>query len=118
MARLGNYFTYLNQNGNAHHQLCAAYHVLRTCHDNCKLMPEEFVLQKADFEIHFLELSHHWVKYGLTLFKMSKKKILNKYFTQQSSGTNLWKTVDMLEDKLDSSDNLGEENLKDLGAEK
>ncbi|KAF9822903.1 hypothetical protein SFRURICE_010432 [Spodoptera frugiperda] len=33
-ARLGNYFTYLNQIGNARHHLCAAYHVLRTCHDN------------------------------------------------------------------------------------
>lgn len=117
-ARLGNYFTYLNQIGNARHHLCAAYHVLRTCHDNCKLMPEEFVLQKADFEIHFLELSHHWVKFGLTLFQMSKKKILNKYFTQQSSGTNLWKTVDLLEDRLNSSENLADENLKDLGAEK
>lgn len=117
-ARLGNYFTYLNQIGNARHHLCAAYHVLKTCHDNCKLMPEEFVLQKADFEIHFLELSHHWVKFGLTLFKMSKKKILNKYFTQPSSGADLWKTVDLLEDRLDSSDNLEDENLKDLGAEK
>ncbi|KAJ8738005.1 hypothetical protein PYW08_000600 [Mythimna loreyi] len=117
-ARLGNYFTYLNQIGNARHHLCAAYHVLRTCHDNCKLMPEEFVLQKADFEIHFLELSHHWVKFGLTLFKMSKKKILNKYFTQPSSGADLWKTVDLLEDRLDSSENLEDENLKDLGAEK
>ncbi|KAJ8736796.1 hypothetical protein PYW07_000067 [Mythimna separata] len=117
-ARLGNYFTYLNQIGNARHHLCAAYHVLRTCHDNCKLMPEEFVLQKADFEIHFLELSHHWVKFGLTLFKMSKKKILNKYFTQPASGADLWKTVDLLEDRLDSSENLEDENLKDLGAEK
>ncbi|CAH0703178.1 unnamed protein product [Spodoptera exigua] len=117
-ARLGNYFTYLNQIGNARHHLCAAYHVLRTCHDNCKLMPEEFVLQKADFEIHFLELSHHWVKYGLTLFKMSKKKILNKYFTQPSTGADLWKTVDLLEDRLHSSEKLDEENMKDLGAEK
>ncbi|CAH1647408.1 unnamed protein product [Spodoptera littoralis] len=117
-ARLGNYFTYLNQIGNARHHLCAAYHVLRTCHDNCKLMPEEFVLQKADFEIHFLELSHHWVKYGLTLFKMSKKKILNKYFTQPSTGADLWKTVDLLEDGLDNSEKLDEENVKDLGAEK
>ncbi|CAH0577801.1 unnamed protein product [Chrysodeixis includens] len=117
-ARLGNYFTYLNQIGNARHHLCAAYHVLRTCHDNCKLMPEEFVLQKADFEIHFLELSHHWVKYGLTLFKLSKKKILNKYFTQPSTGADLWKTVDLLEDRLDNSEKLEEENLKDIGAEK
>ncbi|XP_022832227.1 protein KBP homolog [Spodoptera litura] len=117
-ARLGNYFTYLNQIGNARHHLCAAYHVLRTCHDNCKLMPEEFVLQKADFEIHFLELSHHWVKYGLTLFKMSKKKILNKYFTQPSTGADLWKTVDLLEDGLDNSEKLDEENVKDVGAEK
>ncbi|KAF9810938.1 hypothetical protein SFRURICE_005364 [Spodoptera frugiperda] len=117
-ARLGNYFTYLNQIGNARHHLCAAYHVLRTCHDNCKLMPEEFVLQKADFEIHFLELSHHWVKYGLTLFKMSKKKILNKYFTQPSTGADLWKTVDLLEDGLENSEKLDEENVKDLGAEK
>ncbi|XP_026736882.1 protein KBP homolog [Trichoplusia ni] len=117
-ARLGNYFTYLNQIGNARHHLCAAYHVLRTCHDNCKLMPEEFVLQKADFEIHFLELSHHWVKYGLTLFKLSKKKILNKYFTQPSTGADLWKTVDLLEDRLDNSEKLEEENMKDLGAEK
>lgn len=117
-ARLGNYFTYLNQIGNARHHLCAAYHVLRTCHDNCKLMPEEFVLQKADFEIHFLELSHHWVKYGLTLFKISKKKILNKYFTQTSSGADLWKTVDLLEDRLGSSENLEDENLKDQSTEK
>lgn len=117
-ARLGNYFTYLNQIGNARHHLCAAYHVLRTCHDNCKLMPEEFVLQKADFEIHFLELSHHWVKYGLTLFKLSKKKILNKYFTQPSTGADLWKTVDLLEVRLDNSEKSDEENMKDLGAEK
>ncbi|PZC76577.1 KIF-binding protein [Helicoverpa armigera] len=117
-ARLGNYFTYLNQIGNARHHLCAAYHVLRTCHDNCKLMPEEFVLQKADFEIHFLELSHHWVKYGLTLFKMSKKKILNKYFTQPSTGADLWKTVDLLEDRLESTEKVEEENMKDMGAEK
>uniref|UniRef100_A0A2A4IWB5 KIF-binding protein n=1 Tax=Heliothis virescens TaxID=7102 RepID=A0A2A4IWB5_HELVI len=117
-ARLGNYFTYLNQIGNARHHLCAAYHVLRTCHDNCKLMPEEFVLQKADFEIHFLELSHHWVKYGLTLFKMSKKKILNKYFTQPSTGADLWKTVDLLEDRLENTEKIEEENMKDLGAEK
>ncbi|XP_050559955.1 KIF-binding protein-like [Spodoptera frugiperda] len=119
-ARLGNYFTYLNQIGNARHHLCAAYHVLRTCHDNCKLMPEEFVLQKTDFEIHFLELSHHWVKYGLTLFKMSKKKILNKYFAQTSTGavSDLWKTVDLMEDAPDNSEKIDEEFAKDLGAEK
>ncbi|NP_001138803.1 uncharacterized protein LOC100270783 [Bombyx mori] len=102
--------------GNARHHLCAAYHVLRTCHDNCKLMPEEFVLQKADFEIHFLELSHHWVKYGLTLFKLSKKKILNKYFSEPSCRTDLWKTVEMADDNHDTK--IQEENLKDLGAEK
>lgn len=94
-ARLGNYFTYLNQVGNARHHLCAAYHVLRTCHDNCKLMPEEFVHQKSDFELHFLELSHYWVKYGLTLFKLSKKKVLSKYFSRPSSKADLWKSVDM-----------------------
>ncbi|KAG6456315.1 KIF-binding protein-like [Manduca sexta] len=116
-ARLGNYFTYLNQMGNARHHLCAAYHVLRTCHDNCKLMPEEFVLQKADFEMHFLELSHHWVKYGLTLFKLSKKKVLNKYFSQPSSKSNLWKTVDLLEEHMEDN-KFEEENVKDLGAEK
>ncbi|XP_075991317.1 KIF-binding protein-like [Anticarsia gemmatalis] len=117
-ARMGNYFTYLNEMGNARHHLCAAYHVLRTCHDNCKLMPEEFILQKADFEIHFLELSHHWVKYGLTLFKLSKKKILNKYFTQPSNASNLWMTVELQEDKLDVSEKSDEENIKDRGAEK
>lgn len=117
-ARLGNYFTYLNSLGNARHHLCAAYHVLRTCHDNCKLMPEEFVLQKADFEIHFLELSHHWIKYGLTLFKLSKKKILNRYFTQPSSRPDLWKTVDMLDENLTNGEASEEENTKDQGAEK
>lgn len=117
-ARLGNYFTYLNQLGNARHHLCAAHHVLRTCHDNCKLMPEEFVLQKADFEIHFLELSHHWVKYGLTLFKLSKKKILNRYFTQPTSRADLWKTVDLLEDHVENVEKFEEENMKDLGTEK
>lgn len=116
-ARLGNYFTYLNQIGNARHHLCAAYHVLRSCHDNCKLIPEQFVLQKADFEMHFLELSHHWVKYGLTLFKLSKKKILNKFFTQPgSTNTDLWNTVDLL-DKLDNTKS-DEENVKDTGTEK
>ncbi|KAF9822905.1 hypothetical protein SFRURICE_010434, partial [Spodoptera frugiperda] len=87
---------------------------------NCKLMPEEFVLQKTDFEIHFLELSHHWVKYGLTLFKMSKKKILNKYFAQTSTGavSDLWKTVDLMEDAPDNSEKIDEEFAKDLGAEK
>ncbi|XP_028166845.1 protein KBP homolog [Ostrinia furnacalis] len=117
-ARLGNYFTYLNQLGNARHHLCAAYHVLRTCHDNCKLMPEEFVLQKADFEVHFLELSHHWVKYGLTLFKLSKKKILNRYFSQPTSRADLWKTVDLLEEHVENVEKFEEENIKDLGAEK
>lgn len=117
-ARLGNYFTYLVQLGNARHHLCAAYHVLRTCHDNCKLIPAEFVLQKADFEMHFLELSHHWVKYGLSLFKLSKKKILNRYFTQSSSKADLWKTVDMLNEIVESSENLENENVKDEGAEK
>ncbi|XP_026762926.2 KIF-binding protein-like [Galleria mellonella] len=117
-ARLGNYFTYLNQIGNARHHLCAGYHVLRTCHDNCKLMPEEFVLQKADFEMHFLELSHHWVKYGLTLFKLSKKKILNKYFTQPTSRADLWKTVDFMDEPIDNTEKFEEENLKDQGAEK
>lgn len=116
-ARLGNYFTYMNQLGNARHHLCAAYHVLRTCHDNCKLMPEEFVLQKADFEIHFLELSHHWVKYGLTLFKLSKKKILSRYFTNRSSRTDLWKTVDLLEETEVNSEKL-EEDGKDIGTDK
>ncbi|XP_048006526.1 KIF-binding protein-like [Leguminivora glycinivorella] len=95
-ARLGNYFTYLHQIGNARHHLCAAYHVLRTCHDNCKLMPEEFVLQKADFEIHFLEIGHHFVKYGLTLFKLSKKHVLDKYFADGSSKADLWKTVNIV----------------------
>lgn len=120
-ARLGNYFTYLNQLGNARHHLCAAYHVLRTCHDNCKLMPEEFVLQKADFEVHFLELSHHWVKYGLTLFKLSKKKILNRYFSQPTSRPDLWKTLELLEEHTENVENMekfDEENMKDLGAEK
>ncbi|KAM3968486.1 KIF-binding protein [Aphomia sociella] len=117
-ARLGNYFTYLNQLGNARHHLCAAYHVLRTCHDNCKLMPEEFVLQKADFEMHFLELSHHWVKYGLSLFKLSKKKILNKYFSQPTSRADLWKTVDLLDELAENTEKVEEENLKDQGAEK
>ncbi|XP_059055296.1 KIF-binding protein-like [Achroia grisella] len=117
-ARLGNYFTYLNQIGNARHHLCAGYHVLRTCHDNCKLMPEEFVLKKADFEMHFLELSHHWVKYGLTLFKLSKKKILNRYFTQTTSRADLWKTVDLLDEHVENVDKFDDENLKDQGAEK
>ncbi|XP_073957546.1 KIF-binding protein-like [Choristoneura fumiferana] len=116
-ARLGNYFTYLHQLGNARHHLCAAYHVLRTCHDNCKLMPEEFVLQKADFEIHFLELGHHWVKYGLTLFKLSKKKILNRYFSEEASKADLWKTVDLAQQE-DNAEKFEEENLKDMGAEK
>lgn len=114
-ARLGNYFTYLNQISNARHHLCAAYYVLRTCHDNCKLMPEEFVLQKADFEIHFLELSHHWVKYGLTLFKLSKKKILNKYFTQPTTGSDLWNTVELIDERTDSSDKQNVDSLKNLG---
>lgn len=117
VARLGNYFTYLNQMGRARHHLCVAYHVLRTCHDNCKLMSEEFILQKADFELHFLELSHHWVKYGLTLFKLSKKKILGRYFTQSSNKTDLWKNV-MLEDHVETTAKLDDENLKDLESEK
>ncbi|XP_049885275.1 KIF-binding protein-like [Pectinophora gossypiella] len=117
-ARLGNYFTYLNQLGNARHHLCAAYHVLRTCHDNCKLMPAEFVLQKADFEMHFLELSHHWVKYGLSLFKISKKKVLNRYFAQQpTSSADLWKSVDLVDVQMESG-KLEDENIKDAGAEK
>lgn len=116
-ARLGNYFTYLNELSNARHHLCASYYILRTCHDNCKLIPEEFVLQKADFEMHFLELSHHFVKYGLTLFKLSRKKILTRYFAQQSSGSDLWRTVDTLKDGIDNHDKV-EENMKDLGAEK
>lgn len=114
-ARLGNYFTYLNQIGNARHHLCAAYHVLRTCHDNCKLIPEEFVLQKADFELHFLELSHYWVKYGLTLFKLSKKKILNKYFAHSSSKADLWRAVEMQHNKKFTEER---EINKDSGAEK
>lgn len=117
-ARLGNYFTYLNQLGNAKHHLCAAYHVLRTCHDNCKLMPEEFVLQKADFEMQFLELSHHWVKYGLSLLKLSKKKILNRFFSNTPSRPDLWKTVDMLDESMKDTHKIDEENEKDVGAEK
>ncbi|XP_023937956.2 KIF-binding protein-like [Bicyclus anynana] len=120
-ARLGNYFSYLNQLGNARHHLCAAYHILRTCHDNCKLIPEEFVLQKADFEMHFLELSHHWVKYGLTLFKLSRKKILNSVFSGPSgaSATDLWNTVDFVNESLvDTDNNSQKENSKDSGSEK
>ncbi|XP_026496289.2 KIF-binding protein-like [Vanessa tameamea] len=117
-ARLGNYFTYLNQLNNARHHLCAANHILRTCHDNCKLMPEEFVLQKADFEIQFLELSHHWVKYGLTLFKLSRKKILNRFFSQSSNGADSWKTLDVLSDNNENNPEKNEENTKDIGAEK
>ncbi|CAH2035692.1 unnamed protein product, partial [Iphiclides podalirius] len=120
-ARLGNYFTYLNQLGNARHHLSAAYHVLRTCHDNCKLMPEEFVLQKADFEMHFLELSHHWVKYGLTLFKLSKKKVLNRYFSNPTTTkANLWKTVTMndLDENVVNVEKYDDDNVKDVGAEK
>ncbi|CAG5003257.1 unnamed protein product [Parnassius apollo] len=119
-ARLGNYFTYLNQLRNARHHLAAAYHILRTCHDNCKLIPEEFVLQKADFEMHFLELSHYWVKYGLTLFKLSKKKILNRYFSNPSTKTDLWKTVNInvLDEIVVSNEKFEDENVKDVGAEK
>lgn len=117
-ARLGNYFTYLNQMGNARHHLCAAYHVLRTCHDNCKLMPTEFVLQKADFEVHFLELSHHWVKYGLTLFKLSKKLILNRCFTQSNSGPDLWRIADSTPDTATNSEKAEDENEKDARTEK
>lgn len=122
-ARLGNYFTYLNQMGNARHHLCAAYHVLRTCHDNCKLMPTEFVLQKADFEVHFLELSHHWVKYGLTLFNLSKKVILNRCFAQSNSGPDLWRIADATQDtanseKTTNSEKTEDENEKDIRAEK
>lgn len=119
-ARLGNYFTYLNQLGNARHHLCAAYHILRTCHDNCKLMPEEFVHQKADFEMNFLELSHHWVKYGLTLFQISRKKILNRFFSRPESGgsgVDLWKTVDLVHESLEDSE-TEKENNKDSGPEK
>lgn len=117
-ARLGNYFTYLNRMGNARHHLCAAYHVLRTCHDNCKLMPTEFVLQKADFEVHFLELSHHWIKYGLTLFKLSKKIILSRCFAQSNSGQDLWRVIDATHDSPANSEKFDEENEKDAGAEK
>ncbi|CAG9558598.1 unnamed protein product [Danaus chrysippus] len=117
-SRLGNYFTYLNQIGNARHHLCAAYHILKTCHDNCKLMPEEFVLQKADFEMHFLELSHHWVKYGLTLYKLSRKTILTRYFSQPSSGPDLWRPLDVLSEVLENPEKIDEENSKDHGAEK
>lgn len=113
-ARLGNYFMYLNQVGNAGYHLSAAYHVLRNCHDNCKMIPEEFVLQKADFELHFLELSHYWVKYGLMLFKLSKKKILSKFFTQPTSKDNLWNAIDATLLR----NNLEDENVKDCGAEK
>ncbi|XP_068620673.1 KIF-binding protein-like [Battus philenor] len=119
-ARLGNYFTYLNQLEYARHHLSAAYHVLRTCHDNCKLVPEEFVLQKADFEMHFLELSHHWVKYGLTLFKLSKKQILNRYFSNPSAKSNLWKRVNLndLEESVVNVEKYEDENEKDVGPEK
>lgn len=117
-ARLGNYFTYLNQMGNARHHLCAAYHVLRTCHENCKLMPAEFVLQKADFEVHFLELSHHWVKYGLTLFKLSKKIVLSRCFAQSNSGQDLWRIADAVPDAAINSEKNEDENEKDAGAEK
>lgn len=114
-ARLGNYFTYLSHLGNARHHLAAAYHVLRTCHDNCKLIPEEFVIQKAEFEMNFLELSHDWVKYGLTLFKLSKKKVLSKYFAQPPI-SDLWNTVDMVKEKENigdnSKDNVSEKNGK------
>lgn len=115
-ARLGIFFTYLNQLGHARHHLCAAYHILRTCHDNCKLIPDEFVIQKADFEIQFLELSHHWVKYGLALFNISRKNILSKYFMQPPK-TDLWRTINILEESCENS-KVPEENEKDLGAEK
>ncbi|XP_014366408.2 KIF-binding protein [Papilio machaon] len=119
-ARLGNYFTYLNQLGNARHHLSAAYHVLRTCHDNCKLIPEEFVLQKADFEMHFLELSHHWVKYGLTLFKLSRKKILNRYFSNTTTKSNLWKTVNQndLEERVVNVEKYEEDDVKEVPEKK
>ncbi|KPJ00541.1 PREDICTED: protein KBP homolog [Papilio xuthus] len=115
-ARLGNYFTYLNQLGKARYHLSAAYHVLRTCHDNCKLIPEEFVLQKADFEMHFLELSHHWVKYGLTLFKLSRKKILNRYFSNPTTKSNLWKTVNQndLEERVVNVEKYEDDDVKDV----
>ncbi|KAI5640952.1 hypothetical protein NE865_06828 [Phthorimaea operculella] len=120
-ARLGSYFTYLNQMTNARHHLCAAYYVLRTCHDRCKLVPEEFIAQKATFETLFLDLSHHWVKYGLHLFKLSKKKILNRYFNQTTdavTGPDLWKTVDFDEEKGLCDASFEDENSKDLGVEK
>ncbi|VVC86343.1 KIF-binding protein-like [Leptidea sinapis] len=113
-ARLGNYFTYLNQLDHACYHLCASYHVLRTFHDNCKLMPKEFIVQKADIEVQFLELSHYWVKYGLTLFKLSRKNVLNKFFSQPTLKTDLWKTVNGLDDTLS---NAGE-YFKDIGPEK
>ncbi|CAF4748281.1 unnamed protein product [Pieris macdunnoughi] len=116
-ARLGNFFTYLNKLCHARHHLCAAYHVLRTCHDNCKLMPEEFVIQKADFEMNFLELSHHWVKYGLALFNISRKKLLSKYFMQPPSKADLWKNMNILEEHTENT-KVPEENEKDSGAEK
>lgn len=111
-ARFGNYLTNLNQMANARHHLTAAYHVLRTCHDNCKLIPEEFVLQKADFEMHILELSHLWVKYGLTLFKLSKQKFLNQRFSRTREDP--WTAID----ELDEQDVMIEENDKDQGSEK
>ncbi|XP_013147396.1 PREDICTED: protein KBP homolog [Papilio polytes] len=119
-ARLGNYFTYLNQLSNARHHLSAAYHVLRTCHDNCKLIPEEFVLQKAEFEMHFLELSHHWVKYGLTLFKLSRKKILNRYFSNPTTKSNLWKTVNQndLEERVVNVEKYEEDDVKEVPEKK
>ncbi|KAJ2954101.1 hypothetical protein O0L34_g2321 [Tuta absoluta] len=120
-ARLGSYFIYLNQMTNARHHLCAAYYVLRTCHDRCKLVPEEFIAQKPSFEMRFLDLSHQWVKYGLHLFKLSKKKILSRYFSQTTdavTGADLWKTVDFDDEKGLCDASFGDENSKDLGVEK
>lgn len=113
-ARLGNYFTYLKELGNARYHLMAAYHVMKTCHENYKLMPSEFVVHKTEFEVIFLEISHYWVKYGLMLFKMSKQKVLDRYFKDSSVKDDPWAAVDV---DMDATNLVEEEDNDNAEAE-
>ncbi|KAG7313589.1 hypothetical protein JYU34_000741 [Plutella xylostella] len=103
-ARLARHFLSLQQLAPARHHLCAAYKLLRSCRDQSKLLPDQLTTQ-PDFDSNFLELCHYWIKYGLTIFQLSKKKILNKHFGDNPSQMDWWKAVE-LDEKLRGAPSL------------
>lgn len=98
-ALLGARLIELREVADARHHLMAAYYVLRACKRSSTLVPETLYKQ-TDFELSFLELGHYWVKYGLMLFELSKKKLLNQVFNEDTVQDISWSVVDETESMI------------------